>query len=101
MGKPAEAIAAYRTATTLNPRYGLAHFNLGATLKDLERLEEAIGAFRQALACEPDLAPARFQLCNVRRHACDWRGLDREDADCLAGLRRDRACACRLSRSWR
>ena len=89
MGKSAEAIAAYRTATTLNPRYGLAHFNLGATLKDLERLEEAIGAFRQALACEPDLAPARFQLCNVRRHACDWRGLDREDADCLAGLRRD------------
>ena len=89
MGKPAEAIAAYRTATTLSPRYGLAHFNLGATLKDLERLEEAIGAFRQALACEPDLAPARFQLCNVRRHACDWRGLDREDADCLAGLRRD------------
>ena len=88
MGKPAEAIAAYRTATTLSPRYGLAHFNLGATLKDLERLEEAIGAFRQALACEPDLAPARFQLCNVRRHACDWRGLDREDADCLAGLRR-------------
>ena len=76
MGKPAEAIAAYRTATTLSPRYGLAHFNLGATLKDLERLEEAIGAFRQALACEPDLAPARFQLCNVRRHACDWRGLE-------------------------
>jgi protein O-GlcNAc transferase len=89
MGKPAEAIAAYRTATTLSPRHGLAHFNLGATLKDLERLDEAIGAFRQALACEPDLAPARFQLCNVRRHACDWRGLDREDADCLAGLRRD------------
>ena len=75
MGKSTEAIAAYRTATRLNPRYGLAHFNLGGTLKDLERLEEAIGAFRQAIACEPDLAPARFQLCNVRLHACDWRGL--------------------------
>ena len=89
MGKSTEAVAAYRTATTLNPRYGLAHFNLGGTLKDLERLEEAIGAFRQALACEPDLAPARFQLCNVRLHACDWRGLEKESADCLANLRRD------------
>ncbi len=89
MGKSAEAIAAYRTATTLNPRYGLAHFNLGGTLKDLERLEEAIQAFRQALACEPDLAAARFQLCNVRLHACDWRGLEKGIADCLASLRRD------------
>jgi protein O-GlcNAc transferase len=89
MGKSTEAIAAYRTATRLNPRYGLAHFNLGGTLKDQERLEEAIGAFRQAIACEPDLAPARFQLCNVRLHACDWRGLEKESADCLASLLRD------------
>jgi len=87
MGKPVEAIAAYRAALALNPRYAYGHYNIGATFKELERLEEAIHAYRQAIACDGNLAPARVQLCNVRRHACDWRGLDQEEADALACLR--------------
>jgi protein O-GlcNAc transferase len=87
MGKPAEAIPAYRAALALNPRYANAHYNLGNALKELDRLEEAIHAYRQAIACDGELAAARFQLCNVRRHACDWRGLEQEEADCLSSLR--------------
>src|SRR6185295_225242 len=71
----------------LKPRYAAAHYNLGLTLMGAFRVEEAIHAFRQAVACNPDLIQARFELCNMRRHACDWRGLVKEETECLASVR--------------
>jgi len=87
-GRPEDAVAAFRKAVALNPRLANAHYNMAGALDDLGRLEEAIGALRQALACDPGLVSARFALCNLRHHACDWRGLETEEAECLASVGR-------------
>lgn len=87
LGKSTEAVAEIEQAIALDPKLALAHYCLGATLKDAGRLEEALGAYRQALACDPGLTGARFELCDLRRHVCDWRGLDAEEASCLEAVR--------------
>ena len=87
LGKSAEAIAEIEKAIALDPKLALAHYCLGATLKDAGRMQEALGAYRQALACDPSLTGARFELCDLRRHICDWRGLDAEEASCLEAVR--------------
>jgi predicted O-linked N-acetylglucosamine transferase (SPINDLY family)/SAM-dependent methyltransferase len=87
LGRTADALAAIEQAIALDPKLALAHYCLGATLKDAGRLPEALAAYRQALACNPGLTPARFELCDLRRHVCDWRGLDAEEAGCLEAVR--------------
>jgi protein O-GlcNAc transferase len=87
LGRSAEAIAAIEQAIVLNPKLALAHYCMGATLKDAGKLREALAAYRQALACNPGLTPARFELCDLRRHVCDWRGLDADEAGCLEAVR--------------
>ena len=54
IGSPGEAEAWMRRATDIEPADWKAHFGLGAALRQLNRLEEAIVAYERALALEPD-----------------------------------------------
>ena len=45
-----------------SPNYAEAHSNLGNALKDKGQLDEAIAAFRQAIALRPDYAEAHSNL---------------------------------------
>jgi tetratricopeptide (TPR) repeat protein len=64
--KDAEII--YRAAIRPEP---LIAFNLGVLLEDLNRPAEAIAAYRDALALDPQLADAHFNLARLYEEASD------------------------------
>src|SRR5208282_5372871 len=45
----AEAIAAFRKAIAIDPKFADAYFNLGNALRDKNQLAEAIAAYRKAI----------------------------------------------------
>ena len=55
----------YRQALMLQPDFVAAHYNLGVTLYDQGRLEEAGTHFRQVLVLQPDYAEAHCNLGNI------------------------------------
>jgi len=57
-----QAVEAYRRAVELAPRWLEAHINLGATLYQLGRMEEAERVFRAAVEIDPDNATVQFNL---------------------------------------
>jgi superkiller protein 3 len=61
-GKLEEAIACYRKAIELDPKYAPAHSYLGFALQAQGKLEEAIPCCRKAIELDPKLAPARNNL---------------------------------------
>jgi len=56
------AIAAYRRAIAIDPRFAEAHANLGAVLARTGRYEEAVRSYERALALNPQLNAARVNL---------------------------------------
>ena len=64
-GRGADAIAAFREALKLAPRYADAHVNLGNAFDKRGDHASAAECFRQAIAIEPDLAVAHYNLGNV------------------------------------
>src|SRR5947209_12624513 len=78
--KWSEALEELRAAVSLNPYNSGWFFNIGLTLDELQRFEEAISAYDQALEIEPDDVDALHHLgtdlSRVGRHtdaleACD------------------------------
>ena len=65
LGNTAEASAAFKKVTLLNPSYADGYNNLGVTLKDQGKLEEAIEAYSKALAIKPDYAEAYYNMGNA------------------------------------
>jgi tetratricopeptide (TPR) repeat protein len=65
-GQLKEAERLYRQAKTSN---ALLSFNLAILLEDLEREEEAIAAYREALALDPLLCDAHFNLARLHEKA--------------------------------
>ena len=65
-GKLREAEKLYRQAKTSS---ALLSFNLAILLEDLEREEEAIAAYREALAQDPLLCDAHFNLSRLHEKA--------------------------------
>ncbi len=61
----AEAVAHYRQALAIDPRYVDAHFNLGAALFSQGQYDEAIAQYRQALKIQPDFVLAHNNLGEV------------------------------------
>ncbi len=57
-----EAIAAYRKAIELDPKYANAHINLGNALRNQGKLDEAIACFRKAIELDPKSAIAHNNL---------------------------------------
>lgn len=64
-GRADEAIAAYRRALSMAPKYLEAAGNLGDTLQAVGRHEEAAAVIRQAIGRWPDYAPLRYNLGNA------------------------------------
>lgn len=65
-GRLAEAEQVYRAADKADP---LLVFNLAVLLEDLEREPDAILAYREALALDPQLADAHFNLARLYERA--------------------------------
>jgi len=65
-GELKEAEAVYRAAKRSN---ALLSFNLGILMEDLSREEEAIAAYREALAQDPSLHDAHFNLSLLHERA--------------------------------
>ena len=64
-GKPDEAIAHYREALRIDPRYADAHNNLGIRLAAQGKLDQAIEHFTAAVGYQPTLAKAHNNLANA------------------------------------
>ncbi|MGH7177749.1 MAG: tetratricopeptide repeat protein [Tepidisphaeraceae bacterium] len=68
-----EALDELRAATSINPYNSTWYFNIGVTLDEMGRLEEAAHAYRQALAIDSDDVQA------LQRLGCDLHDLGRFD----------------------
>ena len=55
-GQVDEAIACFRKAIELDPKFAFAHVNLGIALKDKGQMDEAIACYREAIELDPKLA---------------------------------------------
>jgi len=55
-------VESYRKAIGMNPKFGLAHYNLGIAYRDGKKTNQAIAAFRQATSLAPNLLDGHFQL---------------------------------------
>lgn len=71
-GLLAEAEASYRHVLTLR-EHPLAAYNLGVLLEDEQRTAEAIRAYARALAADPALAEAHFNLARLYEQSGDAR----------------------------
>jgi tetratricopeptide (TPR) repeat protein len=56
------AATCFRRATELDPKYALAHYNLGNALFRQKKLDEAIAAYRWAAALDPNLFEIQLSL---------------------------------------
>ncbi len=61
------AVKFIREAIQVNPDFAPAHSNLGAALKALQRLDEAVASYERAIALAPDTAEAHSNLGNALR----------------------------------
>ena len=57
-GNPAAALAVLQPLIAAHPTWAAAHFELGMTLSDLERHDDALSALRRAVELRPDLPEA-------------------------------------------
>jgi tetratricopeptide (TPR) repeat protein len=75
LGRMQEAETVYTEGLAACGVDGTLLFNLAVLLEDMQRIDDAAGAYRAALAAAPDLADAHFNLARL----CEARGL-RQDA---------------------
>lgn len=66
-GKLDEAIACYRKAIELDPKYAIVHNNLGGTLQSQGKLDEAIACWRKAIEVDPK-HPMAYNNLGVALH---------------------------------
>ncbi|MCM8796218.1 MAG: tetratricopeptide repeat protein [Candidatus Omnitrophica bacterium] len=69
-----EAIREFRKATTLNPKFVDAYFNLGISYSSINDLKNAILAYRNALEVNPKHAYSHWNLAVVLEKVGDLRG---------------------------
>jgi len=103
----------YRRATVADPSYVLAYFDLGNVLDELQRLDESIAAYTQAVTLAPRYADAHYNLAlayerkGERRHALrHWQSYIRLDnrgpwADHARGQVRKLIGREKLAVAWR
>ncbi len=81
-----ESVAALTAGVAAAPRSVALHATLGNVLALAGRGPEAIAALEAALALEPGNADALGWLLREKLQACDWNGLEREQALMRAAL---------------
>ncbi len=69
-GRWEEALRELQAAIAINPYNGAWYFNLGLTLDMMDRVEEAIAAYRRAL----EMAPDDVEILNALGHDCTVAG---------------------------
>jgi tetratricopeptide (TPR) repeat protein len=74
------AIAHFREAVRINPRYAKAHNNLGNALLVKGNIEEAIDHFKKAIAIEPGYEMAKVNLSDASRLLNSSKGRPAEPA---------------------
>lgn len=88
MRRPDEALAALRKAVCLAPRNTAALLNLAGILKDYDLMAEAAETYRALLSVgNGPMAVAQFEYCHLRRHLCDWQGLEDAERSAIDGLK--------------
>ncbi|HXV63046.1 MAG TPA: tetratricopeptide repeat protein [Vicinamibacteria bacterium] len=60
-----KAVTYYRRAAEIQPQDAVVYFNLGLALFDLERLDDAVGAFERTLSLDSRFADAHYMLANI------------------------------------
>jgi tetratricopeptide (TPR) repeat protein len=61
-GQLDEAVACFKRAIAIDPKYATAHYNLGNAMMAKGQLDEAIACYKRANACDPKLAQAHSNL---------------------------------------
>jgi len=59
------AVTKFEQALTLNPDYAEAHYNLGVTLRELDKIEEAIKCYKNAIGIKNAYPNAHYNLGNA------------------------------------
>jgi len=65
IGRVKKAIASYKKAIEIYPKYVLAHNNLGVAYQAIEKNEEAIASFKKAIELNPEYIDAYNNLANM------------------------------------
>jgi predicted TPR repeat methyltransferase len=65
LGRPAEALSAYREAIELNPSHADAHFNLGVLLQDAKDLDGATSEYQRSIDLDPRHYEAQSNLASI------------------------------------
>lgn len=73
IGRPDQAIIAFRTAGQLAPQFAEAFYNLGTAHQEKKEIPQAISAYRQAIALRPNYAEAYNNLGNALLEIKDYR----------------------------
>jgi tetratricopeptide (TPR) repeat protein len=84
LGRPAEALAAFRRAIAIDPAFAPAHHSIGLLLADLGCEADALAAWNAASAADPQHVDARFNAGQAHEN----RGELRQALDCWAEVRR-------------
>jgi predicted O-linked N-acetylglucosamine transferase (SPINDLY family) len=88
LGRIAAAVESYERAIALDPSFADALNNLGNAFRMAKRYTDAIRCYERVLALRPDYPFLPGSLLLLKRHICDWRGAEAEEAALLAGVER-------------
>lgn len=88
LGRIPAAVASYERAVALDPSFADALNNLGNAFRMSKRYVDAIRCYERVLALRPDYPFVPGSLLLLKRHICDWRGSEAEEAALVAGVER-------------
>jgi Tfp pilus assembly protein PilF len=78
-GEIDHALACFALAQQLYPRFADTPYERGLTLEGAGRRDEAVAAFRDAVAIDPNHLPSHFRLARLLRQLGDAEGAAREE----------------------
>jgi len=79
----ADARGAFESSVRINPRFETGWYNLGGTLRLLNRQDEALNAYRRAIAVKADYALAHREIGRILFARKDYRGAQEAFASAL------------------
>ena len=75
-GQEAEAIAELRSIAQVDAKNPLAHWRLAQELRKIDRLEESLESYKQAVELKPEFLGWRLALARARFDVLDYQGAD-------------------------